>query len=290
MPHAGSRRAFLLACCLVASGGLTGCSIGSSFQRGFAEQMALAVLDNDDPETVRAGAPAFLLIMDGQVRNDPTNSELLLAAGGLYAAYATAFVDDEERAARLSGRALRYGNQALQVEHPDVPSLRDCTQDEFRAILEGFSADDGALVASLGQIWLAWIRARPDDLDAVADLPRIEELFERALQLGHDEDGGVHLNLAILRGMDTLMGMGDLDAVRADFEAALEKSDRQNLMVHVAYARMYAEPAGDQELFEALLDEVISAEVHAPGRTLMNVLARERALALRAGEDPGWSF
>lgn len=283
------RLAFTVAITLAAACALTGCSLLSG-QRRFVEQMAGAVLENDDPETVRAGAPAFLLMMDGQVRGDPDNADVLLAAASLYAAYASAFVADETRVARLSGKAFDYANRALAVRHPEVHSLRDCTQDEFRASLARLGADDDRLVLTLGQVWMAWIRARRDDIDALADLPRVEDVMRRAIELGADEGGGAHLNLAILRAMDAMTGGGDLADVRADFEAALEISGRQNLMALVAYAQMYAEPIGDESLRRALLDEVLAADPAAPGRTLMNVMAKEQARAIVAGEPLPGSF
>src|SRR5690606_28302196 len=93
-----------LALCTVA--GLAGCaSLMSSAASGLAEDLEAAVQNQTDPETVRAGAPAYMLLLDSFIESDPDDAELLSAAANLYAAYGTLFADDPARAARLTERA-----------------------------------------------------------------------------------------------------------------------------------------------------------------------------------------
>ena len=62
-----SRVAVTLAIVLTA-----GCSsIMSSATTGLAESLTNAVLDQNDPETVRQGAPAYLLLIDGLIADNP---------------------------------------------------------------------------------------------------------------------------------------------------------------------------------------------------------------------------
>ena len=48
-----------------------------------AENLSAATLNHPDPETVRQGAPAFLLAMDVLVAGDPENPALLIAGSRL---------------------------------------------------------------------------------------------------------------------------------------------------------------------------------------------------------------
>jgi hypothetical protein len=69
----------------------------------FADNLGKAVLDNDDPATVRDGLPAYLLLLDslvaGAAPDDPASAATLLAAAKLNGAYAGNFTgDDAERA------------------------------------------------------------------------------------------------------------------------------------------------------------------------------------------------
>jgi len=87
-----------------------GCSsLMSSATSGLAESLTNAVLNQNDPETVRQGAPAYLLLIDGLIADNPKNAKLLMAGAGLYSSYAGAFVDDPERASRLSRKGRDYG-------------------------------------------------------------------------------------------------------------------------------------------------------------------------------------
>jgi hypothetical protein len=56
-------------------------------------------------------------------------------------------------------------------------------------------------------------------------------------------------------------------------------------MAKVLYARHYARLVFDRALYEQLLHEVVQADPEAPGLTLSNTLARERALRLLAEAD-----
>ncbi len=57
-------------------------------------------------------------------------------------------------------------------------------------------------------------------------------------------------------------------------------------MVRVLYAKHYARLVFDKDLHDRLLNEVIAADPHAPGLTLINVLAQEQAHELlESGKD-----
>ena len=56
---------------LVAASGCS--SIMSSATSGLADSLTTAVLDQNDPDTVRQGAPAYLLLIDGLIADDPQN-------------------------------------------------------------------------------------------------------------------------------------------------------------------------------------------------------------------------
>jgi len=73
---------------------------------------------------------------------------------------------------------------------------------------------------------------------------------------------------------------------RKDFEKAIELSGGRNLYAKTLFAEFYARLVFDQELHDKLLNEVLAADPVAPGFTLMNVLAQERAKKLlESGKD-----
>src|SRR5210317_1829657 len=94
---------WLVACCMLL---LPGCaSLVSSATSEMADNINLAIKNQDDPETVREGAPAYMLMIDGLIEGDPENENLLLAGSRLYGSYRAAFVNDPARAQRLAHRS-----------------------------------------------------------------------------------------------------------------------------------------------------------------------------------------
>src|SRR5512140_3602987 len=99
---------------LLALSALGGCaSFATSAGSRMANNLSGAILNQDDPETVEAGMPSYLLLIDSLIEGDPQNENLLLAGSKLYGSYASAFVKDAERAKRLARKARNYGDRAL---------------------------------------------------------------------------------------------------------------------------------------------------------------------------------
>ena len=93
--------------------GLVGCAaLTRSATSGFANDLYRAIVNQDDVQTVRDGAPAYLLAVDGLIEGDSRDTDLLLTGAGLYGAYASAFVEDPARGRRMRNRALRYARRA----------------------------------------------------------------------------------------------------------------------------------------------------------------------------------
>jgi hypothetical protein len=73
---------------------------------------------------------------------------------------------------------------------------------------------------------------------------------------------------------------------RTDFEKATEISGGRNLYAKTLEAEFYARLVFNRELHDKLLNEVLAADPVAPGLTLTNTLAQERAKKLLAsGKD-----
>lgn len=248
--------------------------------------MSKAILDNEDLEGVRDGAPAYLLLLDGLLVDNPGDADMLFTAARLNGAYGAAFVADASRQQLLADKALDY---ALRGACKRIaPSCEARTQpfDDLAAWVARLDEGDLAAAYALAVAWAGSIQAHADDWDAIADLARVRALFERILAL--DEayaDGGPHLYVGVL---DTLlppaMG-GKPEEGRKHFERAIELSRGRDLLAKVTYARQYARLVFDRELHDRLLTEVLAADPRVPGLTLQNVVAREQARALLDSAD-----
>jgi tetratricopeptide (TPR) repeat protein len=259
-----------------------GCSlIMGRVTSGVADSLTVAVLEQDDPELVRDGAPAYLIALDGMIEGDPENVDLLMAGASLYGSYAGAFVDDPKRAAKLATRARRYGERALCVEKKGLCDLSERTFDDFVAALADVNQKDVPVLYSYGSSWAGWIQANSGDWAAIADLPKVQAVMEKVVELEPEvEDGQAYMYLGVLYTLRPASLGGKPEEGREAFERALEISNRRNLFVHVMYADQYARLVFDQELHDALLVEALEADPVEPGLTLINTIAQEQAAEL----------
>ncbi len=251
-----------------------------------SDDLSYAIINNDDLATVEAGGPAYLLMIDGFLHGDPDNSSLLRSAATLYTAYTVVCIKDKDRAQRLTDKALSYGLRAVCIDGPSACSLRDIRFHEFVKIISTMDVKDVPALYALGTAWAGWIQAHREDLNAVAEISRVETLMQRILELDESyQDGGAHLYLGTLATFLPPALGGKPDVGRKHFERAIEISSGNNLMAKVVYAREYARMIFDRELHDRLLHEVLKAEPNMQGYTLMNTLAQKQAQELLNSAD-----
>jgi len=265
----------------------TGCSsIMSSATAGLAESLTNAVLNQNDPETVRQGAPAYLLLIDGLIADNPDNAELLMAGASLYSSYAGAFVDDPERASRLSRKGRDYGWAAWCEVEKNACEIWSAPYEDFERVVNDMGPREVPVLYSAGAAWASWIRANTDDWSAVADKARVDAMMQRVVALDETyEEGSAFLYLGILATLLPEAMGGKPEQGRVDFERVIELSDEKNLMAKVLLARSYARLVFNRDLHDRLCREVIEADPVAPGLTLTNTMAQEEARALLGSSE-----
>jgi hypothetical protein len=265
----------------------TGCaSMMSNAASSFADNLSAAVLNQTDPETVRDGAPAYLLLLDSFLESRPEDPALLSAAANLYATYGFVFTDDPERAARLTERARSYSSKAICNSFRAACSWDGMLFEDYEATLDDLTKRHADVVFSHGLASLAYIRKHSSDYTAIAMLPYSQALLERYLEINDgSDDGAIHNYLGILNTLLPPSLGGEPEKGRAHFERAIELSRGRDLGAKVEFAEGYARLLYKRELHDALLDEVLAADPVEPGLTLLNVLAQRRAEELLASAD-----
>lgn len=269
--------AFALAACasMVASAG-----------SGLAGNLNKAILNQDDPQLVRDGAPAYLLMLDSFVEGAPDNEAVLAAAAELYSAYGVVFVDDPVRARKLTTRGRDYGRRAVCAAEEALCGIWDLPYAGFVEQLQAASVDQVPALYTFGLSWMAWIQAHSDDFAALAKLPQVQAVLHRvqALDRAYEESNIEHF-LAVLNTIRPPALGGDFEAGLAHYQRALRVSNDRDLSIMVDYARYYARTLYDRELHDRLLQDVLAADPEAPGLTLFNTLAQEEAKELLASAD-----
>jgi tetratricopeptide (TPR) repeat protein len=267
----------VLATCMVVMGA-SGCALSVG---NLAENLSLAIMNQDDPEVVRDGAPAYLLLVDSFIEGDPESVEMLRAGATLYGVYAAVFVEDSTRAKRLADRSREYGERALCARQSFACGLAASPYEEFVGKLQRLENCDVPALYSFAVSWLVWIKVNDDNWTALADLPKVEAALERIIQVDETyERGSAHLYLGVLKTLRPPALGGKPDEGRRHFERAIELSSGRDLSVKVEFARNYARLVYDRELHDRLLREVLEADGKAPGLTLLNTLAKRQAREL----------
>ncbi len=289
MRHGGSgfRWPRLTAALLLLLTPVVGCSsVISSATAGLSANLTSAVLDQNDPETVRQGAPAYLLMIDGLIANDPDDPKLLASGAQLYASYTATFVDDPERAARLAERAKGYGFAALCSAAPATCDSWRRPFDEFEAIIGSVGRRELDELYTAAAAWATWVQVNRADWAAIADKARVEAMMKRVVTLDPGyRHGAAFAYLGVLNSIIPPALGGRPEQGRRDFERAIELSDGRDLLAKVLFAREYARLVFDRELHDRLLEEVLAASPDVPGLVLTNTMAQAEARVLLAESE-----
>ncbi|NNE64279.1 MAG: hypothetical protein HKN34_09365 [Gammaproteobacteria bacterium] len=266
---------------------LSGCaSIISSVTSDMADNLTTAILNQDDLETVKSGAPAYLLMVDSMIEGDADNTRLLLTGAKLYSSYTAVFVEDPERGKRLADKSFEYASRALCEDVAALCEVLSAKQFKFEEQLASTTNSDMAVLYGFASSWAGWIQQHAADWNALADLPKLTALLERCVELdGSYDNGGAHLYLAILSTQLPPSLGGKPEKGRRHFELAREFSEGRNLMVDVSMARFYARIIFDKDLHDELLNRVLADAGDYPGYTLINTYAKQQASQLLAESD-----
>ena len=272
---------------LLMAASLSACaSLVSSAATGLADNLSVAILNQDDPEIVRAGAPSYLLLLDSFVEGSPDDPDILAAGATLYATYGAVFADDEVRASRLTSRARRYALTAMCESYEPACHWPEANYDEFVATLDGIGPKKAEYLYTYGFASLADLRAHSADWNSLAELPQIEALFNHYLDISSDEvNSSVFTYMGILLTLRPPALGGEPEKARQYFEKAIVATNGKDLGAKVEFARGYAKLLYERELHDRLLNEVMAADPYQDGFVLSNVLAQEDAALLLAEAD-----
>ena len=255
---------------------LTGCVsyVGSLA----ADTLSSAILNQDDPEIIQAGLPAYLLIVDGFIVENPDNAGMLSAGAQLFALYGSRFSTSDVHAADMTWKARRYGQRAVCLVHEPACQWQGMEYDKFVLELEGVDEDQVEYLYAYAVSWLSNLEATSSDWIAVAELPWVQAAMERVVALDEAHDnGGIHVYLGILYALRPPALGGQPALAQKHFERSIALTEGSDLSAKVEYARRYARMIFDKDLHDRLLVEVLESPVDVPGRTLFNVLAQRDA-------------
>lgn len=283
--------AMLLLCATLASA----CSVSRFAVNRVGDALAeggSAYASDDDPELVGAALPFSLKLVESLLASSPRHRGLLTTAASGFTQYAYGFVqlpaeqleasdlgaawEAKARARRLYLRARDYGLRGLETRHE---SLRERLAADPRAALADAGRGDVELLYWTAAAWGAAVALAKDDPALVGDLPRIEALADRALELDPDfADGALH-GFMISWEMVRAGAEGDPAArATAHFRRAVDLSGGREAGPYVTYAEAVCRAREDRRCFREALEAALAIDPHGkPTARLANTLMQRRA-------------
>ena len=167
---------------------LTGCvKMALRFAPSFIPRLSQAFFEECDPALAKQSMPASLKLMEGLLKNDPDNRQILTSLCTAFTGYALLFVeeDDPESASSLYLRAREYGLKALGPKAPlskDATLNRDIIHDRLRSIGKG---DLEALFWTT-MAWNSWINLNLDKPAALGQLSAAQSCVKKVLEINPD--------------------------------------------------------------------------------------------------------
>ncbi len=246
------------------------------------EEVAKASSKQSDLRILREGMPAYLMLIDGMIQAWPDNKQLLIAGAQSYSSFASLFVEDQDKdyANVLYARGKQYALSSLERTGFKDPLQRPF--DDFNRGLKRLRKKDVPILFWTATCWANWIRLNLDSMEALSELPRVEAMMRRVLEL--DEGfhyGGAHLFMGIWYASRPKIAGGDLKKAQAHFLKALDLGQGKFLMADVYYASFYARKSEDKELFVATLQKVLETPADTlPDLVLVNTVAKKQAKEL----------
>lgn len=254
----------------------------------------VAVEGEEDVAFARESAPSLIKTLEVFRQGNPKDvrSNVLLAQS--YGQYAFGFLEEdlmrlgegapERAAARAQAdlfyrRGLEFGRTALAAR--GMGKAFDSPFPDFKRALAKTGRKDVPALFWTAFNWANWLNLHLDDPSAIADLPRIEAMIDRALRLDPDfYFGSAHAFRGVIASMRPKMLGGSPELAEQEFKAALQVAP-EYLMTKVLYAQYYARQVQDQSLFQRLLEGVAEADPSDPkAARLANALAKRRAALL----------
>lgn len=258
----------------------------SNAKQEFAEDLSATILSFDDPETIKKGVPAYLILISSMIKGDPENAGLLESGAQLYGAYASAFTDSAESKKALANRAFNYASRAICIRDERFCEVNKLSYPEYQALLKTIEKPQAQQIFIFSSTWAGVIEANSSDWNAIAELPKVKAGIQCVLDTDETvSNGNAHLYMAVLESLLPPALGGKSELAKQHFERAIEISKGENQMAKILYAEKYARMLFDRELHDKLLQQVIDAGTGSEDQILINTLAKQKAAELLLSAD-----
>ena len=252
------------------------------------ENSKTVALASNDIRTFNAATPSNLFLLEGLIATDPGNRDLRESTAMLYFSYAFNFdaPEDMDYASSLYLKGLGHG-KAVLLKNRKFADVWDKPFDQFSGGASYLGDKDlPALVWTVAN-WSQFISLHLDSTEVLVDIPRVQVLLDRAIELdGSYFEGLPHMILGSLLAFRPPMMGGDPEGSKAHFDRAVAVSDGKFLLAHYFYAKFYCYRIQDVDMFETTLTMVIGQpDSVLPEYRLLNAIAIRKSAKLLEERD-----
>lgn len=285
--------------CLALTLVLPGCSIKTMAIKTVANSLSEGTSSfgaDDDPELIKEALPFGLKTLEGLLAQLPTHRPLLRSVAVGFTSYSAGFIrpeirgledvdldrarEQKVRARRMFIRARDYGLRALEVAYPNL--RQNLMLDPLAALAKTKKADVPDLYWTAAA-WGSAISLGKDQMDLVADVPVVDAMIHRALDLDESWDAGSLTEFMIAFESRGDAQGGSLDRARTYFNRTMELARGTRISPLVSLAENVSITTQNRAEFEKLLDEALAFDCDKhPETRLVNLLAQKRARQLEA--------
>ena len=247
-----------------------------------------SIFEECDIELARNAIPANLKLLEGLLKNDPENKQILTTLSMGFGGYSMLFVegDDPERASRLYLRSRDYGIRALGKKGVRLKDTQD-RKEELQRVLQTLGKEDLKPLFWITVSWNAWINLNLDKPGALAQLNASQALLDRVMEIDASYFQGLpHILMGVSLSARPPMLGGNVKQAKEHFDKALQLSHGKFFLAHYYFARYYAVRVQDKALFLRLTGDI---EKMNPGELrdvcLINSVTQHKAKQLREMVD-----
>lgn len=182
---------------------------------------------------------------------------------------------EKRRAAQAYERAVWYGIQLLELDHPGFMEATK-NADTMRAyVAQWDDPEDAEKLFWVGYSWLGRVNVQKDKGELVGQAYIGEVLLDQSAKLDDTYMlGTVHVALGAYHARSP---MAEVDQAKTEFDKALQLGGDKVLLPKVQYAIRYYCIKGDKASYTKTLNEVLAAGDGDPYQRLPNTIAKRKA-------------
>jgi tetratricopeptide (TPR) repeat protein len=217
-----------------------------------------SIFEECDIELAKNAIPANLKLLEGILKNDPENKQILTTLSMGFAGYSMLFLeaDEPERASKLYLRARDYGIKALGEKGVRLKNMKD-RKEGLQSVLQTLGKEELKPLFWITVSWNAWINLNLDKPAALAQLNASQALLDRVMEIDASYFQGLpHILMGVSLSARPPMLGGNVKQAKEHFDKALQLTDGKFFLAQYYFARYYAVRVQDKALFLRLTGEI----------------------------------